>query len=92
MKRIVILMMVVATLAFSFVGCGVNRSGSSIEILNVELFGNGKPQIRIVDPNDGGVRVLHIGDKVNGMQVLEADKDGVTFLGLDGQRIYISTD
>ncbi|MFC1588565.1 hypothetical protein ACFL54_09650 [Planctomycetota bacterium] len=88
MKRIALALMLLAALTFMIVGCGGKRSSSGIEILNIEFFGEGKPTIRLIDP-DEGFRTVHIGDKVNGLQVLEADSDGVTFLGINGERIYV---
>lgn len=90
MKRITLCVVFAAVLGLAFAGCGSERSGSGIEVLNVEFFGDGKPQIKLVDP-DEGVRTVRVGDKVNGMTVLGADDKGVTFLSASGERVYVGT-
>lgn len=87
-QNCVVAVMVVAALGFALAGCGSKRSDSGIEILNIEFFGDGKPAIQINDPQEG-FRVLHVGDKVNGLEVLEADDDSVTFMGLGGERVVV---
>lgn len=90
MKNMGIALLVVAALGFALAGCGGKRSGSGIEILNVEFFGDGQPTIRLIDPNEG-IRTVHVGEKVNGLTVLGADENGVTFLGLDGDKVYVKS-
>jgi len=91
MKKLAVILTVLASLGLVLASCGAKPSTWSVlEIQNIESVGDNQYEVQITSPIEVDASTLRVGDTYHGLEVLAIDYEGITLLGLNGKRVRIN--